>query len=151
MTEKLNEIMATLKNKKLKNSREFFNNFKFIADENYESLIIFYLTDKGILKDAKLFTNKEESEVTLNARDILIETFENNTTKILLMHNHPSGSCRPSREDLEATKKIIEISKMIDVKIVDHLVISKNNFCSLKIVMPELKYSNIRIINEIER
>ena len=45
-------------------------------------------------------------------------------TTILLAHNHPSGNMKPSQKDLELTHRIKEAASMLDIKVVDHLIIS---------------------------
>jgi DNA repair protein RadC len=45
---------------------------------------------------------------------------------IILSHNHPSGNLSPSNPDLDVTKKIIEAGKLLDIKVLDHLIIGNN-------------------------
>jgi DNA repair protein RadC len=46
---------------------------------------------------------------------------------IILVHNHPSGNLQPSAQDKEITQKIIAASKLLDITILDHLIISMEN------------------------
>ena len=52
--------------------------------------------------------------------------------RIVLVHNHPSGTLKPSRADLDITKKIVEGGKILAVEILDHLIISENSYYSYK-------------------
>ena len=54
-----------------------------------------------------------------------------NAVNIIMMHNHPSGDTKPSREDIEVTKRLVEAGKIIGVDVIDHIIIGKN-YCSLK-------------------
>jgi len=49
---------------------------------------------------------------------------------IILCHNHPSGELNPSSEDLALTKRLVEVGKMLDLKILDHLIISTDGYYS---------------------
>lgn len=49
---------------------------------------------------------------------------------IILCHNHPSGELDPSNEDLSLTRRLIEAGKMLDLKILDHLIISNEGYYS---------------------
>ena len=49
---------------------------------------------------------------------------------IILVHNHPSGNLRPSNEDIKLTKKLVEGGKLLDILVVDHLIISKDDYYS---------------------
>ncbi|MCD9584769.1 JAB domain-containing protein [Tenacibaculum maritimum] len=53
-----------------------------------------------------------------------------NTHGIILAHNHPSGNLTPSEADKRLTKKIVEASRILDVAILDHIILSKNDYYS---------------------
>ncbi|HRH03880.1 MAG TPA: JAB domain-containing protein [Bacteroidia bacterium] len=52
-------------------------------------------------------------------------------TGIILSHNHPSGNLKPSQEDISITKKLIGGGKLLDINILDHLILTSENYCSL--------------------
>jgi len=49
-----------------------------------------------------------------------------------LIHNHPSGDPTPSPEDVSVTRAIIQAGELMDIEVLDHLVIGKNAFVSMK-------------------
>lgn len=49
---------------------------------------------------------------------------------IILAHNHPSGSCSPSTQDLELTKKLKEAGELLDIQVLDHIIITKDGYYS---------------------
>ena len=53
-----------------------------------------------------------------------------NATGMILAHNHPSGSIRPSRQDDELTRKIVEASNFMDIKVNDHIILTNEEFYS---------------------
>ena len=53
-----------------------------------------------------------------------------NATGIILAHNHPSGKLKPSDADLSITRKINSASIILDIKLLDHLIVTKNGFYS---------------------
>ena len=48
------------------------------------------------------------------------------STAIILLHNHPSGTLKPSEADRQLTQKIIKAGELLDVKVLDHLIITPN-------------------------
>lgn len=50
----------------------------------------------------------------------------------LLAHNHPSGDHQPSEDDLEITKRLVEAGKILGIKVIDHIIVAKNDFLSFK-------------------
>ena len=63
-------------------------------------------------------------------RIILKRALESGSVNIVLCHNHPSGSLRPSRADEEVTFKIQEAARYFDIKLLDHIIISNEGFYS---------------------
>ena len=50
----------------------------------------------------------------------------------MLVHNHPSGDCEPSEDDLEITKRLVEAGKILGIEVLDHIILTKDNFLSFK-------------------
>lgn len=63
-------------------------------------------------------------------KDILAEPIKMGATKIILLHNHPSGNATPSKEDFEVTKRIRMCAEMFGIKLLDHIVIGDGEFRS---------------------
>jgi len=53
-----------------------------------------------------------------------------NAVSIVLCHNHPSGNLRPSRQDEELTEKIRNAGKFLDIKVLDHIIITSESYFS---------------------
>lgn len=70
------------------------------------------------------------NSVQFDIRRIVKEAIMNNASGIIVSHNHPSGDVRPSFNDIEETKTLKESLKLFDISLVDHLIISDNNYYS---------------------
>lgn len=73
-------------------------------------------------------------EVSANPRDIMRHALEVGAVELILIHNHPSGSLTPSREDKQATKAIAEAGKLFKVRVHDHLIVSREGFSSMRLL-----------------
>ena len=65
-------------------------------------------------------------DVRLVLRDALLTQ----STSIILVNNHPSGNLKPSREDLSITEKVKRASNLMDIKLLDHLILTEDTFYS---------------------
>ncbi len=79
----------------------------------------------------KPIDNVEISKGSINAsvvdpKDIVKEATIRSASSIILVHNHPSGETDPSEEDKRLTKSIIDACELIEVKVLDHIIIGKN-------------------------
>lgn len=70
------------------------------------------------------------SSTIVDSRIILKYAIENLASNVVLVHNHPSGSLSPSRDDIELTKKIIIGCKALDMIVLDHIIIGQNKYYS---------------------
>ena len=61
-------------------------------------------------------------------REVFKEAIKESANSIILVHNHPSGNPEPSKEDLEMTKNIIEIGKIINIPIIDHVIVGDKKY-----------------------
>jgi len=53
-------------------------------------------------------------------------------TRIILYHNHPSGSSQPSQHDIQLTQKLVEAGKHLDIAVEDHIIISQDGYYSFR-------------------
>ena len=67
----------------------------------------------------------------IQPKDVLLEAIKTNAPKIILVHNHPSGTPTPSKQDLAITKRIEECSKMFGIELLDHIVIGSLGYESI--------------------
>jgi DNA repair protein RadC len=84
----------------------------------------------GLLRDAVV------SEGTLSAslvhpREVFKPAILESAASLILLHNHPSGDPTPSREDLRLTRQLVECSKLLDLRIHDHVIIGRERYISL--------------------
>ena len=69
---------------------------------------------------------------TIRIGEIFRPAIVHNATAIMLAHNHPSGIAEPSAEDVAVTRTIVKTGKQLDVAVMDHLVIGRNQYVSLR-------------------
>lgn len=68
----------------------------------------------------------------LSPREVFLVALRNNASSIILLHNHPSGDCSPSEQDICITKKILEVGKTLEIPLLDHIIIGDNKYFSFK-------------------
>lgn len=68
----------------------------------------------------------------VGTREVFQKALLANAVSIALIHNHPSGDPTPSREDVEVTKRLIEAGRIVGIQVLDHIIIGRPGFTSLK-------------------
>ena len=61
---------------------------------------------------------------------VLRLALEHNATRIILVHNHPSGNTRPSQQDIRLTHKMKHGSQLLDIELTDHVIIAGDRYFS---------------------
>lgn len=108
-------------------ARECFN-----ADtiEWVESFIVIALsTGNNVLGFYKVSSGGVTS-TTADPRVIFQFALLSNATSIILVHNHPSGSLKPSKADKEITIKIRDAGKILDINVLDHIIVTSESYFS---------------------
>ena len=87
------------------------------------------LFENGLVRDIVI------SEGTLSAslvhpREVFKPAILESAASIILLHNHPSGDPTPSQEDLRLTRQLVECSRLMDLRIHDHVVIGRGRYVS---------------------
>lgn len=70
------------------------------------------------------------TQTIVDPRTIFKKALEVKATSLILCHNHPSGNLKPSRADEEITRKLKEAGKLLEIKVVDHMIVSDEGYFS---------------------
>lgn len=68
----------------------------------------------------------------VGCREVFQKALLANAVSIILMHNHPSGDPKPSIEDIEVTRRLMEAGKILGIQVLDHIIIGRPGYTSLK-------------------
>lgn len=66
----------------------------------------------------------------IHPREVFCQAIKENAAAIIVCHNHPSGNCKPSEEDVETTRILLQASRIIGIELLDHVIIDCENYFS---------------------
>ena len=66
----------------------------------------------------------------VHPREVFRPAILDNAAGIIIAHNHPSGTLEASRADLQITQRLKEVSKLVGIELLDHVIVSKEGYCS---------------------
>ncbi len=97
-----------------------------------EHFIVLYLNIKSeIIKKEVLYIGTI-NQMVISPRDIYKKAVIYAASAMIFIHNHPTGDATPSKADIYATKKLFETSEIMGIDIIDHLIIGKGEYYSMK-------------------
>lgn len=125
-------LLKDKKSELILSPEDVWEQLKDIRDHKKEHFVIFYLDTRN-----QEITREVISVGSLNAnlvhpREVFEPAVKNLAAQIIIAHNHPSGNTEPSEEDLEITKKLVESGDILGIEIIDHIIVAKNDFLSMR-------------------
>lgn len=125
-----------LKDKKssiLLSPKDVWERMEDIRGSKKEHFVVFYLDSGNQEIKREIISIGTLNESLVHPREVFEGAIKNNAASIIIAHNHPSGDLEPSQADIEITKKLIHAGKILDIKIIDHIIITKDSFSRVAI------------------
>ncbi|MEN8253373.1 MAG: DNA repair protein RadC [Patescibacteria group bacterium] len=116
----------------INNPSDVTREIKDIRDKTQEYLIALYLDARHRLVNKETLAIGSLNSLVLEARDIFSHAFKIPCSEIILAHNHPSGDINPSENDIKFTQKILEAGELLGIQLIDHIIVTKENYLSMR-------------------
>ncbi len=119
--------------KKISCSEDVFDYFhERLKDKKEEHFYILMLNTQNYLIGEQLISKGILDSSIIHPREVFKPAIKNSASKIILVHNHPSGDPSPSEEDLEIIQRLIKIGEELGIKVVDSVIITEDKFWNEK-------------------
>ena len=116
---------------KITDSRSAFEVlFKDLCDLNHEEFWVLYSDPSGKLISKQRICEGGITQTSVDVKKIMQTAIANRSYGLVLGHNHPSGNIKPSANDILLTKKIQTAAKLLDLRVMDHIILSGNEYYS---------------------
>ena len=97
-----------------------------------EMILLLLLDNKLKLIEEYIISQGTVNASLLSSREVFVQALKCRACHLMLLHNHPSGDPKPSREDILITQKIKKAGELLDLTLVDHIVLGDGCYISLK-------------------
>ena len=128
---RINREVDTIKNVKFTSADVVYKYYKDkLGDKKQEYFYAVYLdVGKRIIGDKLLFIGTINYSL-IHPREIFKEAYLHGASAIICVHNHPGGNPIPSIQDFDMTKNLVDVAKILGIKLLDHIIVCKNNYYS---------------------
>ena len=117
--------------KQISASRDVYDFFHpFIGDLSHEEFWVLHLSRSNRILAWKKISQGGIAGTVTDIRLILKDALENTASALIICHNHPSGNLQPSEADREITKKIAKAARIMDIRLLDHIIIGEGGYYS---------------------
>ncbi|MEP0771054.1 DNA repair protein RadC, partial [Trichocoleus sp. ST-U1] len=97
-----------------------------------ERFAVVLLDVKNRLVGTQVITIGTATETLAPPREIFREVLRQGATRLIIAHNHPSGSIEPSQEDMELTRQLLMGAQYLSIPLLDHLILGNGDYLSLR-------------------
>jgi DNA repair protein RadC len=118
---------------------KFIEPLKFYSEAHFVS---FHLSAKFEVVGFQIVSRGTLSASLVHPREVFKTALIANSYAIIVAHNHPGGSLKPSPEDLETTEQLIKAGKLLGVSVLDHVIVASSGFISLRQDHPNLWFES---------
>jgi len=105
---------------------------KNIRNIKKEYFYVFCLDSRNKVIKKELVSVGTLNTSLVHPREVFEPAIRNLSAQLVIAHNHPSGDINPSEEDLNITAKLVKAGELLGINVLDHIVISKDNYFSFK-------------------
>ena len=99
-------------------------------DRNREHFWTISLDNASKVLNIELVSLGTVNETLVEPMEVFSVPLQKRAVKIILVHNHPSGEVMPSEEDKDVTDRLIQVGRIINIQVIDHLIISERSYYS---------------------
>ena len=103
-----------------------------LAMETREHFCVILLSTKNRIIGWHVISIGSLTASIVHPREVFAPAIVHHAAAIIPVHNHPSGDPSPSREDIATTHRLVNVGKIMDISLIDHIIIGGSNFVSMK-------------------
>jgi len=118
--------------RKLLEPSDVYSWFNFLQDSDREKLLAIYLNCRNEVVCFDIVSIGTPNYTVGHPREIMKPAILANAERIILVHNHPSGSIEPSEGDINMTRETKAACELMGFELLDHVIIGEGRFLSLK-------------------
>jgi DNA repair protein RadC len=110
-------------------ARQVYEHFKIrLGTARQEEFHVLILDNKHRVIEEKMITLGTLNQSLVHPREVFVSAIELRAASVILVHSHPSGDIKPSNQDIEITKRLCEVGKLMGIEILDHIIIGDDYF-----------------------
>jgi DNA repair protein RadC len=103
-----------------------------MADKTIEEFRVLFLNRANQLMSDEVQQRGTVDHTAVYPREILKRALEHGASSVILVHNHPSGNPKPSKEDIEMTRQVVQAGLPFNIKVHDHVIVARDGHYSFK-------------------
>ena len=117
-------------NKRITSAEEVYEELKVFSTKTQEHFLVITLDGASHIINTRTVFIGTLNQSMVHPREVFADAIADRAAGIIIAHNHPSGTLEASRADVEVTCRLKEVSKLVGIELLDHVILSKHGFYS---------------------
>ncbi len=136
---KASQILASLElskrylihsNKRITSAQEVYEELKEFSTKKQEHFLSITLDGASHIINTRTVFIGTLNQSMVHPREVFADAIADRAAGIIIAHNHPSGTLEASRADIQITQRLKEVSKLVGIELLDHVILAKDGFYS---------------------
>ncbi len=117
-------------NKRITSAQDVYNELKPFSTKTQEHFLVITLDGASHIINTRTVFIGTLNQSLVHPREVFADAIADRAAGIIIAHNHPSGTLEASRADIQITQRLKEVSKLVGIELLDHVILAKNGFYS---------------------
>jgi len=111
-------------------SEAVFRAFDSLNERDVEQFIALHLDAGNRVRSIHVVSTGTINASLVHSREVFRAAIINGAARLIVLHNHPSGSPEPSKEDVSITERLVKAGEIIGIKVLDHIIVTGTRYYS---------------------
>ena len=117
-------------NKRITSAQDVYDELKSFSTKSQEHFLTITLDGASHIINSRTVFIGTLNQSLVHPREVFSDAIADRAAGIIIAHNHPSGTLEASRADIQITQRLKEVSKLVGIELLDHVILSKHGFYS---------------------
>ncbi len=117
-------------NKRITSAQDVYEELKSFSTKSQEHFLSITLDGASHIINTRTVFIGTLNQSLVHPREVFADAIADRAAGIIIAHNHPSGTLEASRADMQITQRLKEVSKLVGIELLDHVILSKHGFYS---------------------
>jgi len=117
-------------NKRITSAKEVYEELKEFSTKKQEHFLSITLDGASHIINTRTVFIGTLNQSMVHPREVFADAIADRAAGIIIAHNHPSGTLEASRADIQITQRLKEVSKLVGIELLDHVILAKDGFYS---------------------
>lgn len=117
-------------NATIKSAKDVYNELKDYTKKEQEYFILITLDGASHIINKRVLFIGTINQSLVHPREVFANAISDRSASIIIAHNHPSGTLKPSNADIQITDRLQKVAKIVGIELLDHVIITKDGYYS---------------------